>query len=242
MTTGHQVSVRSRLVAGAAAIALLTSACGGDSSGGGTAASWCDFVTESDAVDEIFDSLGLDPGETETGLKQVEGFVQRLPDEAPPEVADDAKVIADGTQLLVDAFTAADFSIADADLSLLADPELAASLDAAGENLDVYTQENCGRPFGGSDSSSGDADASDDVADEDDADDDSDFDPTSGTLRDQLITQFESIGLTNDESSCIAANLDFADPAVQSGDIAAMLSVFEECGIGLDRLTELGAG
>jgi hypothetical protein len=58
-------------------------------------------------------------------------------------------------------------------------------------------------------------------------------------LRDQLIAQFESIGLTNEESSCIAANLDFSDPAVQSGDVAAMLDVFEECGISLDRLVEL---
>jgi hypothetical protein len=234
MITGHHVSVRSRLAAGAATIALIASACGSDSSGGGTAESWCDFVTESDVVDEIFDSLGADPAETESGLKQVEAFVKRLPNEAPPEIADEAKVVADGAQMLIDAFAAADYNIADADLSFLADSDLETSLEDAGEGMDVYTQANCGRPFGETDSSSGDADASDD------ADGDSDFDPANGTLRDQLIAQFESIGLTNDESSCIAANLDFADPAVQSGDIAAMLDVFEECGIGLDRLAELG--
>jgi hypothetical protein len=238
MIIGHCVSLRSRLVAGAAIIALIASACGSDSSGGGTAESWCDFVAESDVVDEIFDSLGVDPAETESGLKQVEAFVKRLPNEAPPEIADEAKVIADGNQMLIDAFAAADYNIADVDLSFMADSDLEASLEDAGEGLDVYTQANCGRPFGDSDSSNGDVDASDDAAD----DDDSDFDPTNGTLRDQLIEQFESIGLTNDESSCIAANIDFADPAVQSGDIASMLDVFEECGIGLDRLAELGSG
>ena len=61
-------------------------------------ASWCDFVTESDVVDEIFDSLGVDPAETESGLKRVEEFVKRLPNEAPPEIAEDATTIADGAQ------------------------------------------------------------------------------------------------------------------------------------------------
>ncbi len=68
------------------------------------------------------------------------------------------------------------------------------------------------------------------------------FDPAGGTLREQMVAQFESIGLSSDEASCIASNLDFNDPAVQSGDIASMLSVFEECGIGIDRLAELGGG
>ena len=234
MIIRRHTSARSRLAAGAAAIALAASACGGDSSGGGTAASWCDFVTESDVVDEIFDSLGVDPAETESGLKRVEEFVKQLPKEAPPEIAEDATTIADGAQLLIDAFASADFDIADADLSFMSDSELEANLDAAGERIDVYTQNECGRPFGEDDAAS-DSDPSEDGGS------DSDFDPAGGTLRDQLIAQFESIGLTNEESSCIAANLDFSDPAVQSGDVAAMLDVFETCGISLDRLVELGS-
>jgi len=69
-----------------------------------------------------------------------------------------------------------------------------------------------------------------------------DFDPAGETSRDQLVSQFESIGLSSDEAACIADSLDFSDPAVQSGDVAAMLDVFEECDIGLDRLAELGGG
>ena len=235
MIIRRHTSARSRLAAGAAAIALVASACGGDSSGGGTAASWCDFVTESDVVDEIFDSLGVDPAETESGLKRVEEFVKRLPNEAPPEIADDAKTIADSTQQLIDAFASASYEIVDADLSFMADSELESNRDAAADRIDAYSQNKCGRSFGSDDSASSDDDLSEDEGSL------SDFDPASGTLRDQLISQFESIGLTNEESSCIAANLDFSDPAVQSGDVAAMLDVFDECGISLDRLVELGS-
>ncbi len=228
-------------------MAFVVASCGSDSGSGATAESWCDFADESDVVDDVFDSLGNDPAEVEAGLKQVEAFVKRLPDEAPAEIADDAKVIADSTQLLIDAFAAADYQLLDADLSFMSDSELEANIEEAGDNIDAYTERECDRPFGDSASStdtendSTESDGTDTVDDSGDtADDSEDFDPANGTLREQLIIQFESIGLTTDEATCIADNLDFADPAVQSGDIGAMLGVFEECGIGLDRLAELG--
>ena len=235
MAIGRHTSARSGLAASVASVALVVSACGGDKNGGATAESWCNFVAESDVVDEIFDSLGVDPVETELGLKKVEAFVKRLPNEAPPEIADDAKTIADSTQQLIDAFASASYEIVDADLSFMADSELESNRDAAADRIDAYSQKECGRSFGSDDSASSDNDLSEDEGSL------SDFDPASGTLRDQLISQFESIGLTNEESSCIAANLDFSDPAVQSGDVAAMLDVFDECGISLDRLVELGS-
>jgi hypothetical protein len=236
MITRHRVPVRSRLAAAGTALAFVAASCGGDSSGA-TAESWCDFAEESDVVDDVFDSLGADPSQVESGLKQVEGFVQQLPDEAPEEIADDAKVLADGTQLLIDAFADADYQLLDADLSFMSDSELEAQLDEASDNIDAYTERECGRPFG--DNSDSDA-APTDGEGEADTEGTDDFDPGDGTLREQLIVQFESIGLSNSEASCIADNLDFGDPAVQSGDIGAMIGVFEECGIGLDRLAELG--
>ena len=216
-------------------MAFVVASCGGDDSSGATAESWCDFADESDVVDDVFDTLGDDPAQIEPGLKRVEGFVQRLEDEAPSEIAADAKVLADGTQMLIDAFADADYQLLDADLSFMSDSELEAQLDEAGDNIDAYTERECGRPFG-DDSNSDDAEADA----EGEADDTDTFDPANGTLREQLIVQFESIGLNNDEATCIADNLDFSDPAVQSGDIGAMLGVFEDCGIGLDRLAELG--
>ena len=238
MITRHRVPVRSRLLATGTAMAFVVASCGGDNSSGATAESWCDFADESDVVDDVFDSLGEDPAEVEPGLKRVEGFVQRLEDEAPSEIAADAKVLAEGTQMLIDAFADADYQLLDADLSFMSDSDLEARLDEAGDNIDAYTERECGRPFG--DSSDSDTAPASDTEGEVDADDTDAFDPANGTLREQLIIQFESIGLSNSEATCIADNLDFSDPAVQSGDIGAMLGVFEDCGIGLDRLAELG--
>ncbi|MGK0274621.1 MAG: hypothetical protein ACI9N0_001001 [Ilumatobacter sp.] len=237
-----------KLTAALAVVPLLFGACGGSSSGpagGASAASWCDFADESDVVDEIFSSLGADASDLEAGITQVESFVKRLPDEAPDEIKEPAKKLAEGTQMLVDAIKAADYNILDADLSFLENSTLDAELEAASDELDAYTETACGRSFSGGDETDTDTGvAGDDTVDtSDDAVDDSgDFNPGDGTIREQLVAQFVSIGLAQQEAECIADKLDFGDPAVQSGDIGAMLGVFEECGIGLDRLAELGGG
>lgn len=227
--------------------AALLIGCGGSDSGS-SAADWCEFAAQAEVVDETFDSLGTDTGAIEDGLRQVRDIARQLPDKAPPEIEEPAKVLSDSALEIVDAFEAADFNLLDADLSFLDDADLSDRVDAANAEIDAYTQRECGRNFGG-------ADESDDIAEdvptdtvdggvdgEDDGGDDGGFDPSAGTLREQLVTQFESIGLTNAEANCIADNLDFNDPAVQSGDIAAMLDVFGECGISLERLGELGGG
>ncbi len=211
---------------------MLLGACGGGD--GASAESWCDFVTESDAVNDVFDSLSTDSAEAEAGLKIVEGFVERLPDEAPSEIAADAKVLADGTQMVIDAVAAADFSVIDADLSFMQDGDLEARLETAEDNMDVYTEKECGRPFGtgATDEEPADEAATDDSeSGETGTSEPEDFDPGAGTIREQMIAQFESLGLSSSEADCLASNLDFNDPAVQTGDITAMFAVFEECGI-----------
>jgi len=226
------------LIAGTAVVALLVAGCGGgsegDSSAGGgaTTDSWCDFAEGADVLD-AFDSLIGSPDEIESSLKAVGEFVKQAPSEAPAEIVDEVGVLAEGTQMLIDAFADADYEILDADLSFLGDGDLEDRLDTAGTKVDEYTERECGRPFGG------DSDSDGTGTNETDSDD---FDPADGSLRDQLVTQFESIGLDSDEAACIADSLDFGDPAVQSGDVAAMLDVFEECGISLQRLAELGGG
>ena len=217
----------------------------GSSSDGSTADSWCDFADEADVVDEILSSLGSDSSDVEAGITQMELFVQRLPDEAPDEIKEPARKLAEGTQIMVDAIKAADYNIFDADLGFMQDLTLEADLDAASEKLDAYTETNCGRSFSsGEDTDTDTGVAGDGTVDAsgDAVDDSGDFNPGDGTIREQLVAQFVSIGLANEEAECIADKLDFNDPAVQSGDIAAMLGVFEDCGIGLDRLAELGGG
>ena len=234
------MSRQHKFMAALAVVPLLFAACGGSSSDGSTADAWCDFADEADVVDEILSSLGADSSDLEAGITQMELFVQRLPDEAPDEIKEPAKKLAEGTQMLVDAIKAADYNVFDADLGFMQDVTLEADLAAASEKLDVYTETNCGRSF----SSGDDTDTGDGAVDTsgDAVDDSGDFNPGDGTIREQLVAQFVSIGLANEEAECIADKLDFNDPAVQSGDITAMLGVFEECGIGLDRLAELGGG
>ena len=235
MFMNGSMSQHRKLAAALAVVPLLFAACGG-SSGGATAAAWCDFADESDVVDEIFSSLGANPSDLEAGITQVEDFVQRLPNEAPDEIKEPAKKLADGTQMLVDAIQAADYSILDADLSFLEDSTLDADLEAASDKLDAYTETNCGRSFSSDDT---DTVVPNDAAGES-SDDSDDFNPGDGTIREQLVAQLVSIGLADEEAECIADKLDFGDPAVQSGDIGAMLGVFEECGISLERLAQLG--
>ncbi|NKB40754.1 MAG: hypothetical protein GKR86_06830 [Ilumatobacter sp.] len=223
-------SLRLRLLGAASAASLVAAACGGGDAGGGSAESWCDFVTESDVIDEIFDSLEADPADVESGLRLIEGFVDRLPSEAPAEIADDAKQLADGTQMIIDAFTEADFNLLDADLAFLEDADLEARVDAAEGNVDEFTQQTCGRSFG---SGSDDGDGGSNGAPVE-------IDLRDGTVREQIVTELELSGLTTDEAQCIADNIDFTDPAVQSGDVGPMLAAFDTCGIGLERFAELG--
>jgi hypothetical protein len=230
-----------KLTATLAVVPLLFGACGGSSSSsadGATAQSWCDFAEESDVVDEILTSLAANPSDLEADITQVEDFAQRLANEAPDEIKEPAKKFADFVQVLADAIEAADYNLLDADLGFLEDSTLDADLEAASDKLDAYTETNCGRSFSSDDT---DTVVPNDAAGES-SDDSDDFDLGDGTIREQLVAQFVSIGLANEEAECIADKLDFGDPAVQSGDIGAMLGVFEECGIGLERLVEIGVG
>lgn len=237
--TASRTGSRFRTVAPFLGAALLIG-CGSDS-GGGSVADWCEFAAEAEVVDETFDSLGADSGSIEEGLKQVKSIAEDLPGKAPSEIQEPAKVLSESALDIVKAFEDANFNLLDADLSFLEDQDLNNRIDAANAELDEYTQRECGRSFAGADDS-GDTGDSGGGDTGDDSNDDSGFDPSAGTLREQLVTQFESIGLSNAEATCIADNLDFNDPAVQSGDIASMLDVFDQCGIGLDRLGELGGG
>ena len=151
------MSRQHKLMAALAVVPLVFAACGGSSSDGSTADSWCDFADEADVVDEILSSLGADSSDVEAGITQMELFVQRLPDEAPDEIKEPAKKFSEGTQMLVDAIRAADYNVFDADLGFMQDSTLEADLDVASEKLDAYTETNCGRSFSRGDDTDTDA-------------------------------------------------------------------------------------
>lgn len=224
------------LLASTLVTGLLLAACGGDDdSAGGSIEDWCAYAAEAEVVDAVFDGFSTG-GDVEAGVGQVRSIVDRIDDLAPAEIADDAAALKDGTLRLLSAIEDADYSLFDADLSFMAEDGLEERMDNASENIDAFTLRECGRAFGTEDSSS------DDSSSDDSSDDDDSFDPAAGSIRDQLLAQFEAIGLTADESSCIADNLDFTDPALQEGDISAVFDVFSTCNIPLERLAEIGAG
>lgn len=207
----------------------------------GSVSDWCTFVDEADAVEAVFDSFGANPAGLEAGMETVRDISQRLPNAAPDEIKADATVLSEGTLRLVAAIETADYNMLDADLSFMTDDGLEDRLDEATDNLDEYTQRECGRDFGSGDDDEDDEGDVTTAGDDPDDADDSDFDPSDGTIREQMVAQFEEFGFSSAEATCISENLDFSDPAVQSGDAAAMISVFDTCGISVDRLADLGS-
>lgn len=230
-----------RSVAPLLGAALLFAACGDDggSAGGGSAESWCATVALGAEGDAVMGGLfGGNAADVESGIKRMQAITDDLVKASPSEIAADVSFLDGYIDDVAGALAAADYVLLDVDVSVLSADE--ARLDQAQENLDDYTVRECGTPFGDDDRAEG-ADAGS-VDPGDDGDDGDGFDPTDGTLREQIISQFEAIGLTASEATCIAENLDFNDPAVQSGDIASMLGFFEACGISINRLAELGQG
>jgi hypothetical protein len=116
---------------------------------------------------------------------------------------------------------AADYDILNADLSVL-DEDGAGQV--ATENISTYNEQVCG------------------IADDDDSSDDgSGFETGAGTIREQAVAELVNSGFTQAEAECVFDSFDFTDPDLGS-DPSAMIEVFDECGIDLARLAELGGG
>jgi hypothetical protein len=56
-----------------------------------------------------------------------------------------------------------------------------------------------------------------------------------------MAAQFEQMGLTAEEASCLADNLDISQlSGGGTPDTSQILNLFTECGIDLSRLAEIG--
>lgn len=227
-------STTTKLIAASFCFAALAAACGDDDSGeagGGTPEEWCaalDLGAEGDAVMEGLTASS--PEQVEAGMQRMEQIVDDLEAAAPPEIADDVSFLASYTRDISSALADADYVLFDTDLSAFADQEQ--QLDEVQASIDEYTVQECGQPFGDDDSA--DASTSGDDAES------GDFDPEAGTIREQLVTQFVTIGFTQDEAECIADGVDPTDADVLSGDEQAIIALFEACDIPPSRLAELG--
>jgi hypothetical protein len=208
---------------------LLVAACGGDSdddagsAGGGSVEEWCAFATDFEALGDEFDTIDpSDPDAIRTLFERADEALDRARNAAPSEISSEVGAFADSFAELGDAFEEVDFNIFDLDLSTVED--LTAAGDEANDTIEAFNERECG------------IEADDDEGSDEGSDDD--FDPSAGTLREQLVDTFVAQGFTQEEASCIADTADLQ--LVASGDTSSLLQVFEDCGIDLTRLAELG--
>ena len=207
---------------------------GGLSIGGGD---WCDFARQ---VEESNDNLDFEssPAELESALNEFTDFLDEAKGRAPGEISDQVDMAAEAFQDLKGELADADYDFFNLDLSVfnaLDTPELLAATD----DIDIYNEANCGIPRDSSSTDVGSTDAPSDDAPADDSGDD-DFEiPEDGTVRDALVTGFVQSGFTQQEAECLANSISPEDLA-NAQDPTALLAIFDDCGIGLERLAQLG--
>lgn len=141
------MSTSNKALSIAAALALLTSACGG----GDDAAAFCDAAEALSGLDPTAD---VDLDSEDPGAAMAEAFseftdgIAALQESAPSEIEADLELIGDGMTTLSDALEEADGDF----MALAFDPELAAQLEAldgpefdqAATNIENYVSEECG--------------------------------------------------------------------------------------------------
>lgn len=236
---------------------LFAAGCGGGSSSA-SVDDWCDFARDVEANDSL-DSIDVfDPTEAEKGFNLMLDTANEAAKNAPSAIKPDIEEFQKAVQAMYDEMDRVDFNIMDADQSALED--IGNRVDDANASIEDFNLEECGIEKS-SDIAVGDGPATDDtmmdetmtdetmtdetMTDETVADSgsgDSGSDPGSnGTLRDMMVKEFMTLGLTEDEAGCIADNLDFSNMDTETGpDMTAMFDVFDTCGIDISRLAELG--
>ena len=182
---------------------------------------WCQVARDiKERNDAITEQQTLDAEQLEQAYGDFVDALDEVRDSAPEEIREDVRVAADASQEFFDALADVDFNILDLDPQGM--EEITSDLEAAGERIDEYNERVCGIPN-----------------DEDDtATDDTTFD-AEGTIREQIVEQLVSTGLSEEEAQCVVDNLDFSDPDIAEGDVGAMLDIFEECGV---DLSDIGGG
>ncbi len=184
---------------------------------------WCVANRELDVVSDEFNDLFLaEPEALEAKLTEMLGLVEAAASIVPPELAGDVALSLTAMRQLETALIAADYDILNADLSVL-DEDAAGQV--ANDNIEAYNEQVCG--------------IIDDDDDSTDDDDDDGFQAGAGTIRDQAVAELVDSGFTQPEAECVFDNIDFADPEL-GNDPNAMFTVFDDCGIDLTRLSELG--
>ncbi len=185
---------------------------------GDTNSDWCIAARQLDSITNDIDATLSDPAAAEAFFTEVLPMFDAALPLAPDEIAAEVALAVDGFHQLGDAFSVAGYDILNADLAVLND----ASIREANDTIDQYGEQVCGIELGSADESSS-----------------NDFDPSAGTITEQLITQLMQLGLTQEQATCFADNADFTDPNFGT-DLNAIAELFEQCEIDPTQLVGLG--
>ena len=205
----------------------------GDDGVGNGDSEWCDMARAVEAEDDLLEGVDFnDPDALEDSYQQMIDLVEDAAGSAPEELEADIDLVVDRSKVIFDALKDADFNILDVDQSVFEDPEA----DAASERIDAYNEAECGIESDLDDPT----DDSDDVTDDtDDADDD--VLSGEGTIRDELLRQFEALGMTEEQANCMVDNLDMEEVAASGAEDPSMfLDLFATCDIDLTQLNTGG--
>lgn len=173
---------------------------------------WCVSARRIQAASSVIDAVDPgDPAAVEAAITDMLAEAEAAAPLAPAEIADDVEAALASFREIDAALAAVDYDLLRADLSGIADDQ------GPSERVDAYNEEVCGlEPAAASDS-------------------DSEFDPSAGPIRDQLVETFVAQGFTPEQAECLIDNVDVSDPA-QLSDQQVLLELIATCGIDLEQL------
>lgn len=216
---------------------LALAACGGDDDAASSQEDWCATAEQIDADSVLADAFAGED-EARAALEEFQSLIDDAAEQAPDEILADVNTVADGTDRLVAILDDVDGDVADLDAGALDGlGSLGAEMTDASARIVEFNVRECGIEVV-DDSGSGDGDVGDDGND-DGSDEDDDGDTGSGSIREQIVDQLVNAGFSNDEANCIVDAFDFSDSSIGE-DLSAMFDVFDECGLDLGRLGDLG--
>lgn len=194
------------------------------------AGDWC---TAANAVENGMSGLDTlsftDPIAVERGIRQSLAVILASKRLVPNEISADLDETIEAFTVLATALEDVNWVFLDLDLSVL--DGLDGAIELATYNIESYNFIECGiGPDPG---------APPVISDDGTVEGDAELPELNGTIREQAVQGLVEGGFSVEEANCILIDLDFTDPAAMS-DLTALLDVFADCGISLDRLAQLG--